>query len=72
MVGLNQSLFLLKGTLKQHFENYVNEYSKVIKKIQNDMFVDDLVSGGTSIDVAEDLKQKSVELFSKGGFNLHK
>ena len=72
MVGLNQSLFLLKGTLKQHFENYVNEYSKVIEKIQNDVFVDDLVSGGTSTDVVEDLKQKSVELFSKGGFNLHK
>ena len=36
------------------------------------MYVDDLVSGGTNLVEVENLKQKSTELFSKGGFNLHK
>ena len=36
------------------------------------MFVDDLVSGGTNLVEVENLNQKPIELFSKGGFNLHK
>ena len=35
------------------------------------MYVDDLL-GGTKLVEVENLKQKSIELFSKGGFNLHK
>ena len=31
-VGLNHPLFLLEGSLKQHFENYLNEYLKVTEK----------------------------------------
>ena len=36
------------------------------------MYVEDLVSSRTNIAEVENLKQKSVELFSKGGFNLRK
>ena len=36
------------------------------------MYVDDLVSRGTNLVEVENLKQKSIKLFSKGGFNLHK
>ena len=68
---LNQFPFILEGTLK-HFENYLNKYHKIIEKIQNYIYVDDLVSGETNTDEAENLKQKPIELFSKGGFNLHK
>lgn len=45
---------------------------KLPKKIQNHMYVDDLVSGGTIVDEVENLKQKSIEFFSKGGFDFHK
>ena len=32
------------------------------------MYVDDLVSRGTNLVEVENLKQKSIKLFSKGGF----
>ena len=50
----------------------MNEYSIFVQKIQKDMYVEDLVSSRTNIAEVENLKQKSVELFSKGGFNLRK
>ena len=36
------------------------------------MYVDDLVSGGNVLSEAEVIKQKSIELFAEGGFDLHK
>ena len=57
MFGLTQSLFILEGTLKRYFLNYMNEYPIVDKKIQEDMYVDDLVSEGTSLFQVENLNQ---------------
>ena len=42
--GLTQSPFILEGTLKKHFENYRKTFKKSIKIIENDMYVDDLVT----------------------------
>ena len=74
LFGLTQSPFILEGTIKQHFENYENEHPMVIENIQDDMYVDDLVSGGTEINTVKNIKQGSIELFSKElfFFNLHK
>ena len=36
------------------------------------MYVDDLVLGGNILSEVEEIKQKSIELFAKGGLNLHK
>ena len=35
------------------------------------MYVDDLVSGGNILSEVEVIKQKSIELIAKIGFNLH-
>ena len=70
--GLTQSPFILEGTLKKHFENYQQVYAKIIEVIESDMYVDDLVTGGESLDEVKIIKEKSIELFKKGGFNLHK
>ena len=70
--GLTQSPFILEGTLKEHFQYYINEYPTLIEAISEDMYVDDLVSGSNTIEEVEVIKQKSIELFRKGGFNLHK
>ena len=69
---ITQSPFILEGMLKQNFQNYMNEYPIVVEKIQKDLYVDDLVLGGTSLVEAQNLKQKSIEPFSNGDFNLHK
>ena len=36
------------------------------------MYVDDLVTGGESLQEVEKIKSDSIELFEKGGFKLHK
>ena len=65
--------------LKTHFQNHVKENPRLIENVEKDMYVD-LISGGrvekggggnTSQEV-ETIKHKSIELFRKGGFNLHK
>ena len=50
----------------------MNKYPIVVEKSQNDIYVDDLVSRGTNLVEVENLKKKSIELFSKGGFNVYK
>ena len=61
--GLTQSPLMLKGTLKEHFQYYINEYPIIIEAILEDMHVDDLVSGSNTIKEVEVTKQKSFELF---------
>ena len=70
--GLNQSLFILEGTLKAHFEKYESIYLELIRKIRDDMYVDDLVTGRESLQEVEKIKSESIELFEKRGFKLHK
>ena len=36
------------------------------------MYVDDLVTGGESLDEVKIIKEKFIELFKKGDFNLYK
>ena len=69
--GLNQSVFILERTLKTH-ERYKSMYLELIRKIRDDMYVDDLVTGGESLQEIEKTKSDSIELFEKGGFKLHK
>ena len=47
--GLNQSTFILEGTLKTHFEMYESMYLELIRKTRDNMCVDDLVLGGESL-----------------------
>ena len=47
-------------------------YLELIRKIRDDMYVDDLVTGGESLQEVEKIKSDSIELFEKGGFKLHK
>ena len=68
--GLTQSPFILEGTLKKYFENYRDSFEKLIRIIENDMYVDDLVTGGNNLEEVKEIKQNSVQLFKKGGFNL--
>ena len=65
MFELIQPPLILEGMLRQHFQNYMNKYPIVVEKIQKDIYVDDLVSGGIKLIEVENLKKKSIELFSK-------
>ena len=47
-------------------------YLELIKKIRDDMYVDDLVTGGESLREVEKMKFDPIELFVKGEFKLNK
>ena len=42
-------------------------YLELIRKIRDDMYVDDLVTGGECLEEVEKIKSDSIELFEKGG-----
>ena len=44
--GLNQSAFILEGTLKIHFQNYIRMFRELTERVKDDMYVDDLVTAG--------------------------
>ena len=69
---LNQSPFILEGTLKSYFEKYENMYLELIKKIRDDIYVDYLVTWGEGLQEVEKIKSDSIEMFEKGDFKLHK
>ena len=45
---------------------------ELIRKIRDNMYVDNLVTGRESLQEVEKIKSDSIELFEKGGFKLHK
>ena len=69
---LNQSPFISEKTLKIHFENYIGIFRELIERVKDDMYVDNLVTGGESTSEVDEIKGDSVKLFQRGGFKLHK
>ena len=55
--GLTQSTFILESTLKKHFENFKQVYTKIIEVIENDMYIDDLVTGEEKLDEVKIFKE---------------
>ena len=69
---LNQSPFVLEGILKIHFENYFGMFRELIERVKDDIYEDDLATGGESTNEVDKIKGDSVNLFQRGGFKLHK
>ena len=73
LFGLNQSPFLLQGTLHEHLDNEKEIYDNdLIEKIRREVYVDDLISGDETVEKARELKETLIKLFGDGGFTLHK
>ena len=66
--SLTQSPFILEGTLKKHFENYRDSFKELIKIIDNDMYVDDLVTGGNNLEEVKETKLSTTN--QKRGFQF--
>ena len=69
---LNWSPFILEDTLKIHFENYIWMFRELIDRVNDDMFVDDLVTRGESTSEVDKIKDNSVNFFRRGSVKLHK
>ena len=71
MFWLKQSPFILEGTLDAHFDNCGDEFWEAVEKVR-DMYVDDFVTEGESINEVQKLKSDSINIFRQGGFKIHK
>ncbi|CAB4006308.1 Hypothetical predicted protein, partial [Paramuricea clavata] len=57
--GLTSSPFLLNATLRHHLSKYVEKENAVVERIREDLYVDDLVSGGDSVGTAKEIYETS-------------
>ena len=61
----------MKVHLKSIKEDFP-EKKEIIEKIESDLYVDDVVSGGTSVHEVTELKETLKNTFKEAGFELHK
>ena len=70
--GSGPSPFLLGATIRQHMEQYKAEDPEFVDRVTKSLFVDDMVCGGANTDEVSRLKQKLIERFKNGHFNMRK
>ncbi|XP_046863293.1 uncharacterized protein LOC124457043 [Xenia sp. Carnegie-2017] len=70
--GLTCSPFLLGGVLEHHLETWKTKMPDIVEELKKSMYVDDLLSGGQTVDKAKERKRKSIDVFNDANFNLHK
>ncbi len=72
LFGLTSSPFLLGGVIQQHLEIWHQQSPAAVDDISKSLYVDDLVSGATTIEKAATLKSGATEIFQDVTFELHK
>jgi hypothetical protein len=66
------SPFLLGATLQEHLSTLEQKYPETVAELRNDLYVDDVISGGTCEQEVTKVKEEAKEIFDQGGFTLHK
>ena len=72
LFGLAPSPFLLAGVIDQHLDTWSEKRPDIVSEIKKNLYVDDLISGGTSIAKARENKTAATEIFADAAFELHK
>ena len=72
LLGLNQSLFLLGGTLEQHLSSQEKKFPTEVAEIKDGLYVEDLLTGGCVVEEVQHLKETAIEIFDQAQFKLHK
>ena len=70
--GCVSSPFLLGVTLQEHLSSLEEEYPETVTELKKDLYVDDVITGGSNKEEADKVKEEAKEIFSKGSFTLHK
>ncbi len=72
LFGLTCSPFLLGGVINQHLDNWEDQYPEIVKELRDGIYVDDLMTGGTTVKETEQKKATAVEVFEDATFTIHK
>ncbi len=70
--GLAPSPFLLGGVIDMHLSTWEDREPDIVAKLREELYVDDLISGSTTVAETREFKEKITEMFKDGCFNLHK
>jgi hypothetical protein len=72
LFGMTCSPFLLGGVINEHLRRWESKYPNEVKEIRDGLYVDDLMTGGESVESVSTKREKAVEVFEDGSFKLHK
>ncbi|XP_025997552.2 uncharacterized protein LOC105197924 [Solenopsis invicta] len=70
--GTKPASFLAVRCLHQLAELEKEKFPKAAEVVLKDFYIDDLLTGGNSIEEVKELKNQLIGLLAKGGFELHK
>ena len=69
---MTYSPFLLGGVINEHLKRWETKYPNLVKEIRDGLYVDDLMTGGESVETVTTKREKAIEVFEDGSFKLHK
>jgi hypothetical protein len=72
LFGLTCSPFLLGGVLKHHLDAWEDRCHEIVKQLREVLYVDDLITGGTTVAEIQTQKEKTIEVFDDATFTVHK
>ena len=72
LFGLAPSPYLLQGVIETHLDTRSESYPDEVEYLRKSMCVDDLLSGGTTVEQAETRKEVAKEVMQDATFELHK
>lgn len=72
LFGLGPSPFLLGGVIEQHLNTWSHRQPEIVCEIKKNLYVDDLICGGTTVSKAREKKNAATEIFGDAAFELHK
>ena len=70
--GLTSSPFLLNGTIRQHLEKYRDKYPDIIKKLIEDLYVDDTTTGCNSVEEGKEFFKVALDVMGDADLELRK
>lgn len=70
--GVSSSPFLLNATIKHHLEQFSSSHNSLVQNLLRSTYVDDIVTGASSEDLAYGLYVQATDVLLRGGFNLRK
>ena len=72
LFGLGPSPFLLNGVLGAHLDAWEERRPDIVAELRDGLYVDDLLTGGNTVDQASAIKQGAIEVLGDATFELHK
>ena len=71
LFGLAPSPYLLEGVLESQIDAWADKYTDEVALLRRSMYVDDLLSGGGTVQEVQTRKEIAQEILNDASFELH-